>query len=174
MAAIASNHQPHDCLFNRLFRRRSKKTSNLRVTGLCVGNSPGPVNSLHKGPVTRKMFPFDDVIMVYDDINITQHQQLHHDLLVATRHVLIWQQHNWFRTLTVQSNIAKILQWRHMSVVVSQITDSSNFCQQAASYYLKQWWQLTDMCTCHQPWMRLITEAESFTISFHDEICVNS
>ena len=23
----------------------------------------GPVNSTHKGPVTRKMFPFDDVIM---------------------------------------------------------------------------------------------------------------
>ena len=23
----------------------------------------GPVNSPHKGPVTRKMFPFDDVIM---------------------------------------------------------------------------------------------------------------
>ena len=44
-------------------RRRSKKTSKLRITGLCAGNSPGPVNSLHKGPVTRKMFPFDDVIM---------------------------------------------------------------------------------------------------------------
>ena len=58
-----SNHQPHGCLFNRLFRRRSKKTSKLRVTGLCVGNSPGMVNSPHKGPVTRKMFPFDDVIM---------------------------------------------------------------------------------------------------------------
>ena len=40
-----------------------KKTSKLRVTGLCAGNSPGPVNSPHKGPVTRKMFPFDDVIM---------------------------------------------------------------------------------------------------------------
>ena len=49
-----SNHQPHGCLLNRLFRRRSKKTSKLRVTGLCVGNSPGPVNSPHKGPVTRK------------------------------------------------------------------------------------------------------------------------
>ena len=36
-----SNHQPHDCLLNRLFRRRSKKTSKLRVTGLCVGNSSG-------------------------------------------------------------------------------------------------------------------------------------
>ena len=36
-----SNHQPHHCLLNRLFGRRSKKTSKLRVTGLCVGNSPG-------------------------------------------------------------------------------------------------------------------------------------
>ena len=35
------NHQPHNCLLNRLFRRRSKKTSKLRVTGLCAGNSPG-------------------------------------------------------------------------------------------------------------------------------------
>ena len=35
-----SNHQPHGCLLNRLFRCRSKKTSKLRVTGLCMGNSP--------------------------------------------------------------------------------------------------------------------------------------
>ena len=36
-----SNHQPHHCLLNRLFRCRSKKTSKLRVTGLCAGNSRG-------------------------------------------------------------------------------------------------------------------------------------
>ena len=36
-----SNHQPYECLLNRLFRRRSKKTSKLRVTGLCARNSPG-------------------------------------------------------------------------------------------------------------------------------------
>ena len=48
-----SNHQPHDCLLNRLFRWRSKKTLKLRVTGLCMG--------ICKLPVTRKMFPFDDV-----------------------------------------------------------------------------------------------------------------
>ena len=36
-----SNHQPRDCFLNRLFGRRSKKTSKLRVTGLCVGNSEG-------------------------------------------------------------------------------------------------------------------------------------
>ena len=36
----ASNHQPHDCLLDRLFRCKSKTTSRLRVTGLCVGNLP--------------------------------------------------------------------------------------------------------------------------------------
>ena len=58
-----SNHQPYGCLLKRLYMRWSKKTSKLRVTGLCEGNSPGPVNSPHKGPVTRKKFSFDDVIM---------------------------------------------------------------------------------------------------------------
>ena len=54
-----SNHQPHACLLNRLFRCRSKKTSKLHVTGLCAGNFP------HKWPVTRMfpMFPLDDVII---------------------------------------------------------------------------------------------------------------
>ena len=35
-----SNHRHLDCLLNRLFWRRLKKTSKLRVTGLCEGNSP--------------------------------------------------------------------------------------------------------------------------------------
>ena len=35
-----SNHQPHHCLLNRLFRHRSKRISKLCVTGLCEGNSP--------------------------------------------------------------------------------------------------------------------------------------
>ena len=72
---VVSDHQPNDCLLNCLFRQRSKKTSKLCITGLCVGNSPigfcvenSPitVNFPHKGPVTRKMFQFDDVIMVID------------------------------------------------------------------------------------------------------------
>ena len=40
-----SNHHPLDCLLNRLLVRRSKKTSRLRVTGLCAGNSPGTSNT---------------------------------------------------------------------------------------------------------------------------------
>ena len=35
-----SNHQRLDSLLNHLFRRRSKKTSKPRDTGLCSGNSP--------------------------------------------------------------------------------------------------------------------------------------
>ena len=47
----AWNHMRLNCLCNRLFRRISKKTWKL------------PVDSPHKGPVTRKMSPFHDVIM---------------------------------------------------------------------------------------------------------------
>ena len=67
-----SNHQPHQCLLNRLFRRRSKKTSKLRVTGPCTGNSP--VNSPHKWPVMQKMFPFHDVIMYSHVMNWGYHR----------------------------------------------------------------------------------------------------
>ena len=35
-----SNHQPHECLLSLPSRRRSKKTSKLRVTSLGAGNSP--------------------------------------------------------------------------------------------------------------------------------------
>ena len=59
-----SNNRRLDCLFNRLFRCRLKKSPKLHVTGLCKGNPPvTAVNSPHKGPVTRKMFPFDNFIM---------------------------------------------------------------------------------------------------------------
>ena len=52
-----SNHQPHDCLLNRLFRRGSKKTSKLRVTGLYVGNSP--VTGEFPAQMARKYFHHD-------------------------------------------------------------------------------------------------------------------
>ena len=60
ISAMASqNHQPRGCLLNRLFGRRSKKTSKLRLTGLCAGNSP--VTGERASNV--EIFPFDDVIM---------------------------------------------------------------------------------------------------------------
>ena len=40
MASQFFIQQPHDCFLICLCRRRSKKTSKLRVIGLCAGNSP--------------------------------------------------------------------------------------------------------------------------------------
>ena len=60
----ASNYQPHHCLLSRLFGRRSKQTSKLRVTDICAGIHRGPVNSPHKWPATRRMFPLDDVCIM--------------------------------------------------------------------------------------------------------------
>ena len=57
-----SNHQPYRCLHNRLFRRRSKKISSLTFVW---GIHRWPVNSPHKWPVTRKIFPIDDVITLF-------------------------------------------------------------------------------------------------------------
>ena len=60
--ACISNDVHHDCLLNRLLRRRSKKTSKLRVTGLCGENSPA--NGKFPAHRASKIIPFDDVIMV--------------------------------------------------------------------------------------------------------------
>ena len=58
-----ADHKPRHCLLNRLFRRKLKKTSKLRVTDLCVGNSPMTGEfPAHMASNTEK-FPFDDVIM---------------------------------------------------------------------------------------------------------------
>ena len=55
-----SNRQPYDCLLNCLFRHRSNKTSSSVSLAFVRGIHRWPVNSPHKWPVTRKIFPFDD------------------------------------------------------------------------------------------------------------------
>ena len=68
MGSIASQITSLTIVYSIVYfiQTQIKEKSKLRVTGLCAGNSPGPVNCPHKGPVTRKMFPFDDVIMPLD------------------------------------------------------------------------------------------------------------
>ena len=74
-----SNHQSHDCLLNCLFRRRSKKTSKLRVTGLCAGNSPVTgIFSVRKG---RWSNPWS--IMIFSDISPAI---LNHDDVIKWKH----------------------------------------------------------------------------------------
>ena len=58
----------HHCLpASRLLRRRSK-ASLASVRGIHRGS----VNSQHKGPVARKMFPIDDVIMYSRRFDVSQ------------------------------------------------------------------------------------------------------
>ena len=71
-----SNHQCLDCFLKRFFRRRSKKTSKLLVTGFCEGINRWPVDSPHRGPVAGKIFTFDDVITCVMKQNTTHHHDV--------------------------------------------------------------------------------------------------
>ena len=77
MSVIASqNHQPRHCLLNHKFRCRSKKTSKLRVTGLCAGNSPGT------GEFPAQMASNVENVSIW----WRQHAILHSNLLHGTVH----------------------------------------------------------------------------------------
>ena len=82
-----SNHQPRVCLLNRLLRRcRSKKTSKLRVTGLCEGNSPVTGEFPTQRASNGEMFPVDDVIILPIIYRKSWHFQ-HFDLLSKCQHI---------------------------------------------------------------------------------------
>ena len=55
-----------------------------------------PVNSLHKGPITRKMFPFDDVIMrglVMRNFDVSYEISMN-NLLIKRWFEMPWRQYN--------------------------------------------------------------------------------
>ena len=59
-----SNHQPRDCLLNLYSGTYERKHQSSASLAFLWGIHRRPVNS-QKGPVTRKMFPFNDVIMYW-------------------------------------------------------------------------------------------------------------
>ena len=60
-----SNHRRLGCFLNRLFRHSQHDKKSSASLAFVRGIHRWPVNSPHKGPVTRKMFPFDDVIIYF-------------------------------------------------------------------------------------------------------------
>ena len=61
---VVWNHRSFECLFNSLWGPTSKKHQNLLYWSFVRGIHRWPGDSPHKGPVTRKKLPFDDVIML--------------------------------------------------------------------------------------------------------------
>ena len=82
-----SNHQPYDCLLNCLSGRRSKKTSKPASLAFVLGIPRRPVNSPHKWPVTRKLFPFDDFFMYLILISSTVIDWPHRELQPRSQRV---------------------------------------------------------------------------------------
>ena len=68
MGAIASQITSLTIVYSTVYsdadQRKHQSSASLAFVR---GIHRGPVNSPHKGPVTRKMFPFDDVIMTYTE-----------------------------------------------------------------------------------------------------------
>ena len=65
-----SNHQPHDCLLNRLFRRRSKKNSKLLVISLYDGEFMGD------RWIPRKRASDAEDVSIFDDVIISGNRML--------------------------------------------------------------------------------------------------
>ena len=69
MGAIASQITSLAIIFSTVyFDTDQRKHQNSASPAFCRGIHQRPVNSPHKWPVTRKMFPFDDVIKYWTDM----------------------------------------------------------------------------------------------------------
>ena len=70
--------------------------------GFVRGIHRGPVNSPHTWPVTRKMFPFDDVIMIMQKVFVC------HDIIVGQYNVCWW----WTEFLSLYRSLRFSRTWK--------------------------------------------------------------
>ena len=99
-----SNHQSHDCLLNLLFRRRSRKASKLRVTGLCERNSP----VTGEFPAQRASNADDIIMQMGSDCTthvITETLQLETDHIPWVSHYNINFHHDWKRKFFIVNRL---------------------------------------------------------------------
>ena len=100
-----SNHQRLDCSLNRLIKENIKAP---RYWPLYVWNSPVTSEfSAHWGPVTRKMLPFDDVIMFVMHIQIHSNCTWKWDAMTSKRFRRYWH----FLMGMHRSSVESLLTW---------------------------------------------------------------
>ena len=93
MSAIASQITGVSVVCSNVYsgRCRSKKTSKIRVTGLCEGNPSVTGGFPHKRPVTRKIILCDDVIMLMPNDSIELKVPSLHNAK-SSINIILWRQ----------------------------------------------------------------------------------
>ena len=108
MTTMASQITSHTIVYSIVYsdvdqRKHQSSASHAFVWGI----HRGPVNSPHKWPVTRKMFPFDDVIMYKFVATLfinMMHHNLHHSRLISTKET-------HYLPLLTQNVISNVIIW---------------------------------------------------------------
>ena len=145
-------HNEHDgilnnwhlnCLLNRLFRHRSKKTSKLHVTGLCEANPPVTVDSPHKGPVTWKIFPCDDVFMISVRIYISVKDKKISSCMGISFVKITW---SWDCLISVTG--ISMLTWQHLYVEIAPGHFQYNFFKNMIISNRAAWATVLSKKTC--------------------------
>ena len=122
MSTIASQITSHAIVYSAVYsgadqRKHQSSASLASVWGI----HRGPVNSPHKGPVTRKMFPFDDVIMWY---------------LCMLLYNFVWMcTRSW-------SSYCVFITWRTILNIPSSLLYKSHFSRQLKCWSLRCSWSI--------------------------------
>ena len=134
---ILSNHRSFDCLFNSLCGRTSKKRQSPHYWPFARGIHWWSVNSPHKGPVTLKMFPSGDVIMICGDYYLCFVW-----LLYGTEY-----QTFIFNDTEITSFWRKIRHWPHLRLsFLANVPNSYTTCTVTVTYC--QWYNLLLYWVC--------------------------
>ena len=133
------NHQPHHCLLNCLFGRRSEKTSKLRVTVLCAGNSPGT------GEIPAQMASNAENVFIW---------WRHHDSSACQLLITLLIHHGSLLQGKISKTSIGIMEWISNYIDVKQwevITHPRLNLNHIWSYNMHQWLHphmLIDVITC--------------------------
>ena len=121
-------------------RRRWKKHQSSASVAFMRGIHRWPVNSPHKGPVTCKVFPFDDVIMwVYAIFAWVRSVKFvsKHGIYPLGKHMrnCLQNDDHFIRASMYYWCVSDkhSLQWRHMRGNVSKLTGHPTVCSKACS-----------------------------------------
>ena len=122
---------PASRLFTQTFIQSADQRKHQSSTSLAFawGVHRWPLNSLHKGPVTRKTFPFDDVIMImfYFDFSPCLSAKLHYSLCNKILFLI------WFLLASILSTVSEQIftKWLNCRHCVAVVVENVNFlCSQ--------------------------------------------